>query len=131
VLALAAPLVIPPLLGTRWLPAIAPLAALTLYGAVTTVGGVFGPLYRAFNLMKRMIAARAVTLLLVLPVGALLLMRTAAAPEFFGLGLLMPYNPAAANGGALFGALMIDAVYVLSVALTAALTLPELRKKAQ
>jgi hypothetical protein len=36
-----------------------------------------------------------------------------------------------ANGGALIGAGMIDALYLISVALTAALTLPELRKKAR
>ncbi len=129
-LALLAPLVIPPVLGARWLPAIAPLAALAVYGAITTVGGVFGPLYRAFNLMKRIITARVITLALVLPVGVLLLMR-AAPPLFFGQTALMPYNPGMANGGALIGAGMIDAVYVISVALTAALTLPELRKKAR
>lgn len=129
-LALVGPIVIPPVLGARWVPAIAPLALLALYGAITTVGGIFGPLYRAFNLMGRMIAMRVVSLALVLPLGALLLMH-AAPPAIFGLERYIAYNPMRASAGALIGAGMIDAVYLISVALTAALTLPELRKKAR
>ena len=102
---------------------------LAVYGAVTTVGGVFGPLYRAFDLLKRMITMRVITLALVLPIGVLLLRSTS--PGFFGLETMMTYNPGRANAGALIGAGMIDALYVISVALTAALSLPELRKKAR
>ena len=42
-LALVAPFVIPPVLGARWIPAIPPLVALAIYGAITTVGGNFQP----------------------------------------------------------------------------------------
>jgi O-antigen/teichoic acid export membrane protein len=132
--ALFAPVVIPPVLGARWVPATAPLALLAVYGAVTTAGGVFGPLYRAFNLMRRIIVMRVITLALVLPAGTLLLTDAslqAAPPEFYGLNLLAAYNPASAQAGALIGAGMIDAMYVIAVTLTAALALPELRKKAQ
>jgi hypothetical protein len=129
-MALAAPFIIPPVLGARWIPGIAPLALLAVFGAVSTIGGVFGPLYRAFNLMGRMIVMRAVTLALVLPVGVLLLTRSAP-PTLFGLETLTTYNPGSASSGALIGAGMIDAIYLISVVLTAALTLPVLRKKAR
>ncbi len=104
-----------------------------MFGAVTTVGGVFGPLYRAFDLMRRAIAVKVVALALVLPLGALLLEQAASGQfvRFFGMTAFSAYNPGSANTGALIGAVMIDALYIISVALTVLVTLPELRKRAR
>ncbi len=76
--AIAAPFVIPPLLGLRWIPAIPPLMALAVYGALTMAGGIFGPLYRTFNRLRQIITVKLFTLALALPVGVLLLVRAAA-----------------------------------------------------
>jgi len=134
-LALVAPFVIPPILGARWIPAIPPLAALAIYGAITTVGGNFGPLYRAFNLMRRAIVVKLMTLAVVLPVGIVLLEQmVTAAPgieRFLGAGALHAYDLMGGGAGALGGALMIDLTYVVSVSLTAVVTLPELWKRAK
>jgi O-antigen/teichoic acid export membrane protein len=112
-LVLLAPLVIPPVLGAEWIPAIPVLTTLAIYGAITTVGGIFGPLYRAFSMMRPMIIMRVVVLVLVLTVGALALAGSADAQT-----------------EAVAGAWMINGLFVLSVVATAALTLPGLRKKA-
>ena len=50
--ALAAPLLIVPLFGAEWEPALPLIAILAVYGVASTVGGIFGPLYRAFNQMR-------------------------------------------------------------------------------
>lgn len=72
VFAVLAPLVIPPVLGLEWIPA-APLAAvLAIYGAVTTVGGIFGPLYRAFGMVKEALIIKLLTIVIVIVPGALL-----------------------------------------------------------
>lgn len=130
--ALVAPLIIPPILGAKWLPAVPPLVVLTIYGAVSAVGGNFGPLYRAFGQMRESIVAKLVALVLVLPVGIILLQRVAAGHAFTGwLGVeLIPPDLSGAGVSALVGALMIDALFVISVALSALITLPELKKRA-
>jgi len=130
--ALVAPLLIPPVLGAKWLPAVPPLVALTIYGAVNAVGGNFGPLYRAFGQMRGIIAVKLLALALVLPAGMILLQRLAAGYAFTGwLGVgLIPPDLSGAGAAGLIGALMIDALFVISVVLTALITLPELKKRA-
>ncbi|MEO8395020.1 MAG: oligosaccharide flippase family protein [Chloroflexota bacterium] len=116
-LALLAPFAIPPVLGSRWIPAIPPLVILTLYGAITTVGGNFSPLYRSFNLMRQTIIVKLIALALVVPIG-LVLMQAAVARDVSG------------SSGAVAGAWMLTVIYALSITLTAVVTLPELRRRA-
>jgi O-antigen/teichoic acid export membrane protein len=134
-LALFAPVVIPPVLGSRWIPAIPALAALALYGAITTIGGIFGPLYRAFGLMRRAIVVKLIALVIVLPVGFVLLQRLPNAQDtlapFLGVETMLSRSLVGAGAGALAGAWMIDAVFLLSVSLTVLVTLPELRSRAR
>lgn len=130
--ALVAPLLIPLILGAKWLPAVPALVALTIYGATTAVGGNFGPLYRAFGQMRGSILIKLIALAFVLPVGMILLQRLAAGQAFAGwLGVgLIPQDLSGASASALIGALMIDALFVISVTLTALIALPELKKRA-
>jgi O-antigen/teichoic acid export membrane protein len=106
--ALAAPLLVVPLFGDEWLPALPLIGALAIYGSVTTIGGIFGPLYRAFNIMRSMIVVKVVSLVLM----------TAA-----GVGLIAEY-------GALGGAWTINIGFIVSILLTAGVALPELRRRA-
>ncbi|MCC6803596.1 MAG: oligosaccharide flippase family protein [Anaerolineae bacterium] len=132
-LVLFAPVVIPPVLGSRWIPAIPALMALALYGAITTIGGIFGPLYRAFELMRRAIVVKLIALVIVMPAGALLLQNLAAgyaaASVFLGADRLLTLDLAGA--GALGGAWMINFVFLISITLTVVVTLPALRNKAK
>ncbi len=134
-LALVAPFAIPPVLGSRWIPAIPPLVILTLYGAVTTVGGNFSPLYRSFNLMSQTIFVKLLTLALIVPLSLWgMQMLVSAHPQaldsFFGSVPLLANAPRG-NWGAVAGAWMINAIYGLSIGLIAAVTLPELRRRAR
>lgn len=106
--ALAAPLVVPILIGEEYIPVIPLIAVLSVYGALTGIGGIFGPLYRALRLMRAIIAVKVATLLL------------AALP---GLWLMSQF-------GALGGAWAINLIFALSVGLTAAVTWPHLRRLA-
>jgi len=103
-LLLVAPLVMVPLFGEKWRPVLPLIPALAVFGLATTLGGIFGPLYRALDLVMRMVWMRALLLLLILPPGAWLVMETGA------------------NGGVW----IINALYLISIALTALLTLPTL-----
>jgi len=105
--ALLAPYVVP-LLGEEWLPVIPLLQILALYGAIATVGGVFGPLYRAFDYVRGALLAKVAALVIGLPTGVWLITQYGA-------------------GGA---AWLTNLLYGVSVALTVALTLPELRRRA-
>ncbi len=134
VLIVIAPIVIPPILGSRWIPAIPPLIALAIYGAVTTVGGIFGPLYRAFDQMRAIILVKLIALGAGLPVGIMILLSattSAGVERFAGAGALVPYGLIGGGAGALAGALMIDLIFSISVTLTAVVTLPELWKRAR
>lgn len=115
--ALLSPLLIPLLLGEHWRPAVPALVVLALYGLITTVGGIFGPLYRALNLMRGAIAAKLIALVLILPAGSLLLANAA--------GGLSP------SDGAAGGAWIISALFAVSVTLTAVITLRQVRRRAQ
>ncbi|MBC7813855.1 MAG: oligosaccharide flippase family protein [Burkholderiales bacterium] len=107
-LAIIAPLVVPPIYGDEWLPAIPLIQALCIYGAVTTAGGIFGPLYRAFEQMRAALAAKIAATVIMLPLGVALVM----------------------GSGALGGAWMINGMYGLSIAFTAVFTLRALYSKA-
>ena len=113
-IALAAPLVVPSLFGEAWIPAVAVVVPLTIYGAITTAGGIFGPLYRTFGLMKQAI-----------------LVKFAAVSVVALLGLLIVPGLTDASAAAIAGAWMINIVFLLSTASTAAFTLPILRSKAR
>jgi O-antigen/teichoic acid export membrane protein len=126
-MALLAPLVIPPLFGPEWLSAVPVLIPLTIYGAVTTVGGVFGPLYRAFGMLRGAFAVKLIALVIALPVGITLMQNAAAsAATFFGWS----HFDAVSTGVAIAGAWTINLLFILSVVLTMAFTLPVLRRKA-
>lgn len=96
------------LYGNSWLPAVPLLPAIAVYGAVTTVGGVFGPLYRALELMRSAIIVKVVALILGTGIGIVLVQQMEA----------------------LGGAWMVSITFALSVAFTAITTLPVLHKHA-
>jgi O-antigen/teichoic acid export membrane protein len=108
VFALAMPIIVPLLYGAKAISAVPVIVVLSVYGAITTVGGIFGPLYRALYLLRAAI---------IIKVGALILMLV---PGLFLVQTL----------GASGGAWMVNLLYALTVILTAGVTLPVLRGKA-
>jgi O-antigen/teichoic acid export membrane protein len=119
--AIIAPVVLPLLLGSEWAFAVPVFMVLTIYGAVTTVGGIFGPLYRALGLMRLAITAKVVALVSALPVGYWLISSNA---------LTIVTNAALATEtvGALGGAWTIVLLFAISVGLTALIGLRGLRQ---
>lgn len=105
---LLAPLLLVPIFGEEWEPLLPLLPAFTIYGLATTVGGIFGPLYRVFDLMRAALVTKIATLVVMLPVGVWLIQQSSA----------------------LGGVWMINGLYVLSVGLTIGFTLPVLRQHA-
>jgi O-antigen/teichoic acid export membrane protein len=103
-----APLVVTAIYGEEYSQVAPLIPVVAIYGAVVTIGGIFGPLYRALRLMRRAIVVKIITLLLVFLPGMWLVQQT----------------------GALGGAWMINILYIVSVALTALVCLPELRQRA-
>ena len=81
---------------------------LAVFGVATTVGGIFGPLYRAFDMAGAALAIKVAALALMIPLGVALIDAL----------------------GAVGGAWTISGLYAVSVALTAAVTLPALRRRA-
>jgi O-antigen/teichoic acid export membrane protein len=127
-MALLAPLVIPPLFGPEWLSAVPVLIPLTIYGAVITVGGVFGPLYRAFDMLRAAFAVKIVALALALPIGILLMNDAATnSPTFFGWS----HFDGAATSVAIAGAWTINLLFAISTILTMVLTLSRLKQEVQ
>ncbi len=114
--ALTAPLFVPLLFGAEWLPAVPAIAALSVYGAVTIVGGTFGPLYRALNVLRPIVLLKALTLTGVGLFGLLVLR---------GNGTTME-----ANAGALFGVWLVNLFYLFSIGGTAWVSLRGLRRAA-
>jgi O-antigen/teichoic acid export membrane protein len=53
---------VPLIYGEQWLPVAPLIPAIAIYGTVATVGGVFGPLYRALRLMRQAIVVKIITL---------------------------------------------------------------------
>jgi O-antigen/teichoic acid export membrane protein len=94
--------------GTDWLPALPFIGALCIFGAVTTVGGIFGPLYRALNLVTPAMFSKVLVLVAGILPGIWLV------DQASGLG----------------GAWMINLLFAASVLLTAFITLPVLRQRA-
>lgn len=111
--ALVVPLIVPVLFGTEATPAVPVIITLTVYGGVTMVGGLFGPLYRALSLMRPAITIKAISLIGVMLPGYLLLRQA------------MPDEQA----GALAGAWLMNGLFVLSTLLTAWITLRVLSRK--
>jgi O-antigen/teichoic acid export membrane protein len=127
-LALLAPVLIAPIFGDEWTPVIPVLLPLTLYGAITTVGGIFGPLYRAFGIMRAALGVKLLALAVALPTGIALMIQGSVNTEpFWGWGYVSIGSTAVAVGGAW----TINLLYIVSTLLTMAITLPLLRRKAQ
>lgn len=94
--------------GAQWTPAVPFVVVLAVYGAVTTLGGVFGPMYRALELVRTAILIKIAALLIGLVPGLLL---ASTLPD--GLG----------------GAWMINLLFALSVSMTAWVVLRELERR--
>ncbi|MEO0564183.1 MAG: lipopolysaccharide biosynthesis protein [Chloroflexota bacterium] len=109
VLALIAPFAVRSLYGPEWMPAVGALQALAVFGAVVTVGGVFGPLYRAFDFVRGAFLIKLGALITLLPVGYWLMTTLGVAG----------------------GAWLVNLLYTATVVGTAVLTLPELRTRAR
>jgi O-antigen/teichoic acid export membrane protein len=108
VVIVVAPLLLVPIFGPEWLPVLPLLPALAIFGMTTTVGGVFGPLYRALNLMRSALIIKIGTLF-VLPAGVWMINQW----------------------GAVGGAWAINALFLVSVAATIVVTLWVLYQRAQ
>ncbi len=108
VFALIVPFVVPILYGSDWLPVIPLLQLLAIFGVVTTLGGVFGPLYRAFDQVRGALVIKLVVLGVGLPIG---------------FWLIEQY-------GAVGGVWLVNGLLAASVLLTAVMTLPELQAQA-
>jgi O-antigen/teichoic acid export membrane protein len=109
-LAVAAHPLIPILLGSEWIPAIPAVLALALFGMVSSIGGVLGPLYRALQALRGVIVGKITALVTVLPLGWLLI-STWGSSGYADIGV--------DSAAALAGAWTIVALYVVSVGLTA------------
>ncbi len=94
--------------GEQWLPVVPLMPVMAVYGAVATVGGVFGPLYRALRLMRQAIVVKIITL----------------------VGVFLPGVWLVQQAGALGGGWLVNILFGLSVLLTAAVTLPKLKQLA-
>ena len=106
---LFAPLLVVPIFGEEWIPILPLLPSLAVFGMTNTIGGVFGPLYRALDLMRAALMVKVGSLVVMIPAGIWLIQQT----------------------GVLGGVWMINGMLVLSVVLTAAVTLPVLRRHAR
>ncbi len=106
--ALLAPIFLVPIFGDEWVPLLPLMPAFCIFGVATTIGSIFGPLYRAFDLMRSILIVKALTLVAMVPIGLWL------------IGEL----------GTLGGVWMLDGLFVGSIVLTALVTLPVLRDHA-
>ncbi|MCA9908990.1 MAG: hypothetical protein KC519_10120, partial [Anaerolineae bacterium] len=129
VFALLAGEVIPPILGDQWAPAIPAVTALAVMGIVTTLGGVFGPLYRALNIMWRIISIKVVSLALGLPVGYWLISQWGAGGSPTTMITMQPYSALIESYAARNGAWTINLIFLISVLLTAIVALRELWRR--
>lgn len=129
--ALFVPVFIPLVFGTAWTLAVPAVVTLAVYGGVTLVGGVFGPLYRALNLMRPILAIKVGALLVILPGLGLLAQISAVESAWRVNGLLAPTIPLLEQNGAVVGAWMVNGLMIVSVGLTVAVSLAALRRAAQ
>jgi O-antigen/teichoic acid export membrane protein len=129
--ALAVPLIVL-LFGQRWLPASPVIATLAIYGGVAMVGGIFGPLYRALNLLRAAITGKIIALVAVIVPGAIWISHIFT-PASIGTiaGLSGLSSTTAHQSGALVGAWMVNSLYIISTLLTVIVTLPALNAEAQ
>ncbi|MBN1965880.1 MAG: oligosaccharide flippase family protein [Anaerolineae bacterium] len=102
--AIFAPLLVP-ILDEEAIPAIDVVRVLCLYGAITGIGGIFGPLYRTLRLVRVNMVIKIVSLL------------AAALPAFWLIQ----------HAGAIGGAWTVNLIYGLSVALTVIVVWSRLR----
>ncbi|MEZ4671247.1 MAG: oligosaccharide flippase family protein [Anaerolineae bacterium] len=129
--ALVVPWLVALLFDQHWLPAVPVVTALAVYGAVIMVGGVFGPLYRALDLMRPAIVIKIMTLILVLVPGWLLLQPVVDLAHAWRVNMAVtPVILTTLRAGALIGAWMVNGLMLISVVLTALVTLPALRRRA-
>lgn len=134
VFALLAPLVLPIVLGDHWRPAIPTLSVLAIFGAFTTVGGLFGLLYRALDLLRPALIVKVVTWVIVfIPFW---LVVQPEAPVYWGENFIEPQVIANAmnlhaQSVSVAGAWLINLLYVVSIVLTACITLPVLKRRAR
>ncbi len=106
---LLAPLLVPLVYGEDYRPAVPALIVLGVYGTVTGIGGIFGPLYRSLRIMREILLVKLAALgIASLP--ALVLIRA---------------------WGAVGGAWSINLYYIASVALTIAVTWPRVNALAR
>ncbi|MGQ9907797.1 MAG: oligosaccharide flippase family protein [Candidatus Flexifilum sp.] len=117
--AAAAPLLVVLFVGEEWIAAIPVIFALAVFGAVTTTGSIFGPLYRALDQMRAAIAVKLVALAIAIPLGAALLIA------------LTDAGGDDAQRAAIGGGAVISLIYCISVSLTAVVTLRRLRALSQ
>jgi O-antigen/teichoic acid export membrane protein len=134
-MALVAPFIIAPLFGREWIPAIPAIMLLAYFGGLSTVGGVFGPVYRSFGMMRLAVVTKIVALVLVLPLGALLL-QGFAVPDltaFAGLATLPTglQTMGQASAAAAAGALLINILFTVAVGTTAVVVMTVVRRKAK
>ncbi|MBL8153718.1 MAG: lipopolysaccharide biosynthesis protein [Anaerolineae bacterium] len=129
VFALLVPVFVPLLFGAAWTLAVPVVVTLAVYGAVTLVGGVFGPLYRALNLLRPILAIKVGALLVILP-GLWLLTQIGAVESAWQVnGLLAPTIPVLEQNGAVVGAWIVNGLMMVSVGLTVAVSLTALSSR--
>jgi O-antigen/teichoic acid export membrane protein len=129
--ALLVPVLVPVLFGAAWALAVPAVVTLAVYGAVTMVGGVFGPLYRALNLMRPILTIKVGALLVIVP-GLWLLMQISAVESAWRVnGLLAPAIPLLEQNGAVVGAWIVNGLMIVSVGLTVVVSLSALWRATQ
>jgi len=134
-MALAAPFIITPLFGQEWAPAIPAIILLAYYGALTTTGGVFGPVYRSLGMMRMAVIAKLIAFALVLPAG-LLLLQGFAVPDLSGYAGLASLPPglatmSQASAAAAAGALVVNAIFTLSVGIVSVIVMRTVYRRAK
>ncbi len=128
IFALAVPLIVL-LFGQHWIPASPVIAALAIYGGVTMVSGIFGPLYRALDLLRPAIIAKVITLIIIALPGFLWMQRVSEINPFYKLFTLPDFYTQ--QMGAVGGAWMVNGLYIVSALLTVLITFPALNKMVQ
>jgi O-antigen/teichoic acid export membrane protein len=127
--ALGTPLLIPLLFDSSWQPAVPAVATLAIYGVVTTVGGIFGPLYRTLNLMREAIGVKLIALASILIPGWLTMQQIGRIHALWTLPVAtLPDVPSVLQAGAISGAWMVNGLLTVSVVLTALFCLRALRR---
>jgi O-antigen/teichoic acid export membrane protein len=131
VFVLAVPLIVL-LFGHSWIPASPVIALLAIYGGVSMLGGIFGPLYRALNLLTPAIIAKVVTLIVILLPGWLWMQRMAAITGVWTVtGLPILWSSTLWQTGAVGGAWIVNGLFIVSILLTVAVTIPPLNTAAK